>query len=56
MYEIIVSRKTEKNLRKTVPLHFGISQGIQDKCRSKQLIQVFNRLGLCIIYDELERE
>ena len=43
------------NGRKNVPLHIGISQSIHDKCRSKQLIQIFNKLGLCISYDELER-
>ena len=43
------------NGRKNVPLHIGISQSIHDKCRSKQLMQIFNKLGLCISYDELER-
>ena len=43
------------NGRKNVPLHIGIWQSIHDKCRSKQLIQIFNILGLCISYDELER-
>ena len=41
--------------RKKVPLDIGISQNIHDKCRSKQLIQIFNRLGLCICHDKLER-
>ena len=40
--------------RRKVPLHIGNSQSIHDK-RSKQLIHVFNRLGLCISYNELER-
>ena len=43
------------NCRRKVPLHVSISQGIHDKCRSKQLIQILNKLGLCISYDELER-
>ena len=33
----------------------SISQDIHDKCRSKQLVQILNKLGLCISYDELER-
>ena len=41
--------------RKKVPLHISISQGIHDKCRSKQLIQILNKLELCINYDELKR-
>ena len=41
--------------RKKVPLHISISQNIHGKCRSKQLIQILNKLGLCISYDELER-
>ena len=43
------------NGRKKVPIYIGISQSIHEEYRSKQLIQVFNRLGLCISYDELER-
>ena len=37
------------------PLHVGLAQSIHDTCRSKQLIQVMNRLGICISYDEMER-
>ena len=40
--------------RKT-PLHTAIAQSIHDTCKSKNLIQIFNRLGLCISYDDLER-
>ena len=43
------------NCRKKVPLNVSISQVIHDKCRSKQLIQILNNLGLCLSYDELER-
>ena len=43
------------NCRIKLPLHIGISQNIHDKCRSKQLIQVFNRFGLCISYSELKK-
>ena len=37
------------------PLHTAIAQSIHDTCKSKNLIQIFNRLGLCISYDDLER-
>ena len=30
-------------------------KSIHEKCHLKQLIQILNRLGLCISYDELER-
>ena len=40
--------------RKT-PFHTAISQSIHDTCKSKNLIQIFNRLGLGISYDEVER-
>ena len=40
--------------RKT-PLHTAIAQSIHETCKSKNLIQIFNRLGLCISYDYLER-
>ena len=41
--------------RKKVPLHISISQGIRDKCRWERLIQILNKLRLCISYDGLER-
>ena len=41
--------------RKKVPLNIAILQSIHDKCHSEQFIQIFNRLALCISYDELER-
>ena len=40
--------------RNKVPLHISISQGIHDKCRSKQLIQILNKLELCFNYDKLK--
>ena len=40
--------------RKT-PLHTAIAQSIHDTWKSKKLIQIFNCLGLCISYDDLER-
>ena len=36
-------------------LHTAIAQSIHDTCKSKNLIKIFNRLGLCISYDDLER-
>ena len=38
--------------RKTLH-HTVISQSIYDTCKSKNLIQMFNRLGLCISYEDL---
>ena len=35
-------------------LHTVNLQSIHDTCKSKSLIQMFNRLGLCIRYDDLE--
>ena len=42
--------------RNKVPLHISISQGIHDKCRSKQLIQILSKLEICFNYDELKRK
>ena len=56
-YEVvfqIVYNLIHNGQRKT-PLHIVISQSIYDTCKSKSLIQMFNRLGLCISYDDLER-
>ena len=41
--------------RQKTPLHFA--EGIRDTCKSKSkcLIEIFNHLGLCISYDDLER-
>ena len=50
----IVYNLIHNGQRKT-PLHIVISQSIHDTCKSKSLIQMFNRLGLCISYDDLER-
>lgn len=41
--------------RKKTPLHTSLAQSIRDECRSRQFIQVINRLGLCNSYDELEK-
>ncbi|XP_057301781.1 uncharacterized protein LOC130636171 isoform X1 [Hydractinia symbiolongicarpus] len=44
-----------KDGQKKTPLHTAIAQCIHDTCKSKNLIQILNRLGLCISYDDLER-
>ena len=43
------------NGQSKTPLHTAIAQSIHDTCKSKNLIQIFNHLGLCISYDDLER-
>lgn len=43
------------NGRKKKPIHITLAESVHDKCRSKQLIQVLNKLGLCISYQELEK-
>ena len=50
----IVYNLIHNGQRKT-PLHTVISQGIHDTFKSKGLIQMFNRLGFCISYDDLGR-
>ena len=50
----IVHNLIHKGQRKT-PFHTVISQSIHDSCKSKCLIQMFNRLELCNSYDDLER-
>ena len=37
------------------PLHTAIAECIHDTCKSKSLIQILNRLGLCTSYDDVER-
>ena len=41
-------------MAKNVPLRIANLQSINDKCRSKQLIQMFNKLKVCISHDDLE--
>ena len=36
-------------------LHANLAQSIHNKCRSKQLIQILNNLGMCVSYDEMLR-
>ena len=43
------------NGQKKTPMHVSISQIIHEVCRSKELIQIFNRMGLCQRYDEVEK-
>ena len=37
------------------PMHISVAQTIHDTCRSKQLVQIFNRMGYGISYSELEQ-
>ena len=43
------------NGKKKTPMHVSIASAVHDLTRSKQLIRIFNCLGLGISYDELER-
>lgn len=43
------------NGQKKTPLHVSLCECVYDTCRSKTLIQIKNRLGLCISYDAMER-
>ena len=38
------------------PLHVSVGQTIHEISLSKQLIQILNRLGICMSYDEVERQ
>ena len=44
-----------QNEKKKTPLHLSLCESIHDTCRSKELITIMNRLGLCMSYDKLER-
>ena len=37
------------------PLHTALAECIHNTCKSKLLIQIFNRLGLCTSYNDVER-
>ena len=43
------------NGQKKTPLHLSLWECVHDTCESKKLIQIINRLRLCMSYDELER-
>ena len=43
------------NGKQKTPFHISLTEAIHDTCRSKTLIQIMNRLGLCISYDEMEK-
>ena len=43
------------NGQKKTPLHVSLCETIHDTCRSKKLIQILNRMRLCMSYDELEK-
>ena len=53
--DLIFQITTYREGRKKTPIDTSIAKSIHDKCRSKKLIMVFNNLGLCISYDEIER-
>ena len=36
-------------------MHVGLSETVHGICRSKELIQIMNRMGLCRSYDDIER-
>ena len=50
-----ISFSLAQNGQKKTPMHVSISQSIHKVCRSKELIQIFNRMGLCRSYDEVEK-
>ena len=37
------------------PIHIKLCETLHDACRSKKLIEVLNRTGLCMSYKQLER-
>ena len=43
------------NGKEKTPMHISVAQTIHDTCRSKQLVQIFNRMGYGISYSELEQ-
>ena len=43
------------NGQKQTPLHISLAELIHDNARSKILVQILNKLGLCISYDEMEK-
>ena len=44
-----------QNGEKPTPMHVSLSESIHDVCRSKKLIRIVNRMGLCMSYDEMLR-
>ena len=44
-----------QNGQKKTTMHVGLSETVHDICRSKELIRIMNRMGLCWSYDEVER-
>ena len=43
------------NGQKKTPFHVRLCETIHDTRRSKKLIQILNRMGLCMSYDKLEK-
>ena len=46
---------TVHNGESKTPLHVSLTESVHDTCKSKNLIQILNRMGLCMSYDELQR-
>ena len=44
------------NGRRRTPLHLMAAHNIYDKCKSRELIKSLNRTGVCISYNEIQRE
>ena len=44
------------NDRRKTPLHLMAAHNIYDKCKSRELITSLNRIGVCISYNEIQRE
>ena len=40
---------------KKTPMHVSLPETVHDICRSKELIQILNDMGLCMSYNEVER-
>ena len=53
IFQIVFSLILEDT--KMTPFTIGLTQLIHNTCRSKHLITVFNRLGLCMGYDSMQR-
>ena len=43
------------SVKKKTPLHIAVSETIHNICKSKKLIQIMNKLGLSMSYEEMER-
>ena len=41
--------------KKNNPFHVGLAELFHDDSRLKLVIEILNKIGLCISYDELQR-